>query len=161
MSFDNMSAITTANTSEMFSSGDTGVGSACLTNDGKNTTRFLPIFPAACSYVTSVGATRYVEPEVAVSFSSGGLSDHFPRPEYKESESFSTTCVTHGRACTTPTAEDFPMSPHKASGSMSSIRMVARQNLTSSLVAPLPPHPLSPQLLLFSTMLGCRQICRQ
>lgn len=38
----------------LFSSGDTGVGSACQTNDGKNTTRFLPIFPAACPYVTSV-----------------------------------------------------------------------------------------------------------
>ncbi|KFY24098.1 hypothetical protein V491_02288, partial [Pseudogymnoascus sp. VKM F-3775] len=33
--------------SVLFSSGDTGVGSACQTNDGKNTTRFLPIFPAA------------------------------------------------------------------------------------------------------------------
>ena len=36
--------------SVLFSSGDTGVGSACQTNDGKNTTRFLPIFPAACPY---------------------------------------------------------------------------------------------------------------
>jgi len=68
----------------IFSSGDTGVGSACQTNDGKNTTRFLPIFPAACPYVTSVGATRYVEPEAAVSFSSGGFSDRFPRPAYQE-----------------------------------------------------------------------------
>jgi tripeptidyl-peptidase-1 len=70
--------------SVLFSSGDTGVGSACQTNDGKNTTRFLPIFPAACPYVTSVGATRYVEPEVAVLFSSGGFSDRFPRPAYQD-----------------------------------------------------------------------------
>ncbi|KAL9114175.1 MAG: hypothetical protein Q9227_001947 [Pyrenula ochraceoflavens] len=70
--------------SVIFSSGDTGVGSACQTNDGKNTTRFLPIFPAACPFVTSVGATRYVEPEVAVSFSSGGFSDRFPRPSYQD-----------------------------------------------------------------------------
>ncbi|KAI9647821.1 Tripeptidyl-peptidase sed2 [Ciborinia camelliae] len=69
--------------SVLFSSGDTGVGSACQTNDGKNTTRFLPIFPAACPYVTSVGATRYVEPESAVSFSSGGFSDRWPRPLYQ------------------------------------------------------------------------------
>lgn len=34
--------------SVLFSSGDTGPGSACQTNDGKNTTRLLPIFPAAC-----------------------------------------------------------------------------------------------------------------
>jgi tripeptidyl-peptidase-1 len=42
--------------SVVFSSGDTGVGSACQTNDGKNTTRFNPVFPAACPYVTSVCA---------------------------------------------------------------------------------------------------------
>jgi tripeptidyl-peptidase-1 len=64
----------------LFSSGDTGVGSACQTNDGKNTTRFLPTFPAACPYVTSVGGTHYVQPEYAVSFSSGGFSDRWPRP---------------------------------------------------------------------------------
>lgn len=38
--------------SVIFSSGDTGVASACQTNDGKNTTRFLPIFPAV-SYARS------------------------------------------------------------------------------------------------------------
>ncbi len=70
--------------SVIFSSGDTGVGSACQTNDGKNTTRFLPIFPAACPYVTSVGATTGVQPEGGVSFSSGGFSDLFPRPKYQE-----------------------------------------------------------------------------
>lgn len=68
----------------LFSSGDTGVGSACQTNDGKNTTRFLPIFPAACPWVTSVGGTRNVEPEQAVYFSSGGFSDLFPRPKYQD-----------------------------------------------------------------------------
>lgn len=71
--------------SVLFSSGDTGVGSACQTNDGKNTTRFLPIFPAACPWVTSVGGTWQVEPEHAVYFSSGGFSDLFPRPRYQES----------------------------------------------------------------------------
>ncbi|OTA70220.1 peptidase-like protein [Hypoxylon sp. EC38] len=71
--------------SVLFSSGDTGPGSACQTNDGKNTTRLLPIFPAACPYVTSVGGTVGVEPEQAVSFSSGGFSDIFPRPDYQES----------------------------------------------------------------------------
>jgi len=71
--------------SVIFSSGDTGVGSACQTNDGKNTTRFLPIFPAACPYVTSVGGTYHVEPEEAIYFSSGGFSDRFPRPAYQDS----------------------------------------------------------------------------
>lgn len=70
--------------SVLFSSGDTGVGSACQTNDGLNTTRFLPIFPAACPFVTSVGGTYKVEPERAVSFSSGGFSDRFARPSYQD-----------------------------------------------------------------------------
>lgn len=70
--------------SVIFSSGDTGVGSACQTNDGKNTTRFLPIFPAACPYVTSVGGTFQFNPEQAVSFSSGGFSDLYERPSYQD-----------------------------------------------------------------------------
>ncbi|KAH7053096.1 tripeptidyl-peptidase-like protein [Macrophomina phaseolina] len=70
--------------SVLFSSGDTGPGSACQTNDGKNTTRFLPIFPAACPYVTSVGGTYQVEPERAVSFSSGGFSDIWERPSWQD-----------------------------------------------------------------------------
>ncbi|KAL9098583.1 MAG: hypothetical protein Q9163_005792 [Psora crenata] len=70
--------------SVLFSSGDTGPGSACQTNDGKNTTRFLPVFPAACPYVTSVGGTVHVRPEQAIGFSSGGFSDRFPRPSYQD-----------------------------------------------------------------------------
>ncbi|KAK8018040.1 hypothetical protein PG991_007230 [Apiospora marii] len=61
-----------------------GPGSACLTNDGMNTTRFDPIFPTACPYVTSVGGTVGVEPESAAEFSSGGFSDIWPRPAYQE-----------------------------------------------------------------------------
>lgn len=39
----------------MFSSGDDGVGAGnCLTNDGKNTKRFQPNFPASCPFVTTV-----------------------------------------------------------------------------------------------------------
>ncbi|TVY68849.1 Tripeptidyl-peptidase SED2 [Lachnellula suecica] len=68
----------------VFASGDTGPGSGCQTNDGKNTTRFLPMFPASCPYVTSVGGTAF-EPEQAVPFSSGGFSDRFHRPSYQDS----------------------------------------------------------------------------
>jgi len=74
----------TRGVSVIFSSGDTGVGSACQTNDGKNTTRFLPIFPASCPYVTSVGGTYKIEPEQAVGFSSGGFSDLWKRPAYQD-----------------------------------------------------------------------------
>lgn len=40
---------------------------------------------SACPYVTSVGGTRYIQPEQAVSFSSGGFSDIWPRPSYQDS----------------------------------------------------------------------------
>jgi tripeptidyl-peptidase-1 len=74
----------TRGVSVIFSSGDTGPGSACQTNDGKNTTRFQAIFPASCPYVTSVGGTFGVEPERAVYFSSGGFSDLWTRPSYQD-----------------------------------------------------------------------------
>ncbi|KAI0358004.1 subtilisin-like protein [Trametes cingulata] len=70
----------------MFSSGDDGVGGGdCLTNDGKNTKRFQPNFPASCPFVTTVGGTIRVNPEVAVSFSGGGFSNYFARPSYQSS----------------------------------------------------------------------------
>jgi tripeptidyl-peptidase-1 len=67
----------------VFSSGDSGTGSACLSNDGKNTTKFQPQFPAACPFVTSVGSTRYLN-ETATFFSSGGFSDYWKRPSYQD-----------------------------------------------------------------------------
>lgn len=70
--------------SVIIASGDAGVGGSCQTNDGKNTTRFLPLFPASCPFVTSVGGTYRVQPERAVSFSGGGFSDYFPRPAYQD-----------------------------------------------------------------------------
>jgi tripeptidyl-peptidase-1 len=74
----------TRGVSVIFSSGDTGPGSACQTNDGKNTTRFAAIFPASCPYVTSVGGTYNIQPEKAVYFSSGGFSDLWKRPAYQD-----------------------------------------------------------------------------
>ncbi|KAF7587483.1 polynucleotide 3'-phosphatase [Aspergillus hancockii] len=70
--------------SVLFSSGDSGVGAGCLTNDGTNTTHFPPQFPAACPWVTSVGATYKTNPEKAVYFSSGGFSDYWSRPKWQD-----------------------------------------------------------------------------
>ncbi|CRG88197.1 tripeptidyl-peptidase I [Talaromyces islandicus] len=70
--------------SVIFSSGDEGVGSTCLTNDGTNTTTFDPIYPASCPFVTSVGGTYQINPERAISFSSGGFSRRFGRPSYQD-----------------------------------------------------------------------------
>jgi tripeptidyl-peptidase-1 len=69
--------------SVIFSSGDSGTGSACLSNDGKNTTKFQPQYPATCPWVTSVGSTRYLN-ETATFFSSGGFSDYWKRPSYQD-----------------------------------------------------------------------------
>ncbi|KAH8647912.1 peptidase S8/S53 domain-containing protein [Xylariales sp. PMI_506] len=70
--------------SVLVSSGDYGPGSGCETNDGTNRTRFTPTFPPSCPWVTSVGATWFVEPEQAANFSSGGFSDRFARPAYQK-----------------------------------------------------------------------------
>ncbi|KAI0677175.1 tripeptidyl peptidase A [Trametes maxima] len=75
----------------LFSSGDGGVGDGeedpalqeCFTNDGRNATRFVPLFPPSCPFVTAVGGTIHV-PETAVFFSGGGFSDVFPRPAYQQ-----------------------------------------------------------------------------
>ncbi len=69
--------------SAIISSGDTGSGSACQTNDGKNTSRFDASFPGACPYVTSVGGTYKVESELAAPFSPGGFSDRFRKASYR------------------------------------------------------------------------------
>ena len=73
-----------------FSSGDFGVGrnSTCATNDGKNTTRFMPAFPASCPYVTTVGGTMNYPEVVAYDsrngFASGsGFSNYFPQPKWQ------------------------------------------------------------------------------
>jgi tripeptidyl-peptidase-1 len=87
-------------TTLFFSSGDRGLGGTdtCYTNDGKNTYKFQPAFPASCPYVTTVGATMNFEPEEAAYrpsrnttagfrdlYASGsGFSDYFKRPNYQD-----------------------------------------------------------------------------
>lgn len=68
--------------SVIFSSGDSGPGDTCV-RDSDDAPYFQPTFPGACPYVTSVGATRGVSPEQAVSFSSGGFSTLHPRPSWQ------------------------------------------------------------------------------
>jgi tripeptidyl-peptidase-1 len=96
--------------SVIFSSGDNGVGSSCQSNDGKNTTRFNPIFPASCPFVTSVGGTHCVDPELAVEFSSGGFSDIFSRPSYQEGavNSFLATLGNRWSGLYNPRGRGFP-----------------------------------------------------
>lgn len=67
----------------LFSSGDLGVGAGCLAPDYE-TVEFNAIFPASCPYLTSVGGTVDVDPEIAWDGSSGGFSKYFPRPSYQD-----------------------------------------------------------------------------
>ena len=69
--------------SVLFASGDSGTGSSCVSNDGKNTTKFQPQYPASCPFVTSVGSTQFLN-ETATYFSSGGFSDYWKRPSYQD-----------------------------------------------------------------------------
>lgn len=74
----------------IFSSGDSGVGDGdansttqrCFSNDGTNKTMFLPMFPASCPFVTTVGGTQGI-PEIAAPFSGGGFSNYFARPDWQ------------------------------------------------------------------------------
>lgn len=65
------------------SAGDTGVGAPCQSNDGKKTPQFTPQFPGTCPYITAVGGTQSIEPEIAWVAGSGGFSNYFPRPAYQ------------------------------------------------------------------------------
>ncbi|KAG2128979.1 peptidase S8/S53 domain-containing protein [Suillus clintonianus] len=89
-----MAALGARGISVMFSSGDGGVGDGvaypdkplkhqCYSNDGHNTSMFLPVFPASCPFVTAVGGTVNI-PEIAASFSGGGFSNYFGRPSYQD-----------------------------------------------------------------------------
>ncbi|POR37257.1 Tripeptidyl-peptidase SED2 [Tolypocladium paradoxum] len=86
----------TRGVSVIVSSGDTGPGVSCQSNDGTNSTKFLPAFPATCPYVTSVGATESNGPESAMNFSSGGFSDYWPRPAWQE-KAVSSYLAKHGK----------------------------------------------------------------
>lgn len=76
----------------LFSAGDSGVGTngSCFSNDGRNTSEFLPAFPASCPYVTTVGGTRNINPEVVAYdtrngyVGGSGVSNYFARPSYQD-----------------------------------------------------------------------------
>jgi tripeptidyl-peptidase-1 len=61
------------------SSGDGGVGGSQPTQ----CTIFVPTFPSTCPFVTSIGATDGLGPEIAADFSSGGFSNFLAQPSYQ------------------------------------------------------------------------------
>ncbi|CZR50339.1 related to Tripeptidyl-peptidase sed3 [Phialocephala subalpina] len=82
--------------SVLVSSGDSGSGSNCNVTD-PGTLLYTPAFPASCPFVTAVGATYHVVPEIAVSFSGGGFSNYFPRPSYQDA-AVSSYLANHANA---------------------------------------------------------------
>lgn len=71
----------------LVASGDFGVAGqqgACTSNDGTNSTQFLPQFPASCPWVTTVGGTTlYNVNESGSGGGGGGFSNYFSRPIYQ------------------------------------------------------------------------------
>ncbi|KAJ7731300.1 family S53 protease-like protein [Mycena maculata] len=72
--------------SVVFASGDGGVrgGHDELSECDDNT--FLPVFPADCPFLTSVGSTQGFGPEKAINFTGGGFSDIFPTAFYQTAQ---------------------------------------------------------------------------
>ena len=61
-----------------------GVGAPCQSNNGLKTPQFTPQFPGTCPYITGVGGTQNLTPEVAWTGGSGGFSNYFSRPAYQD-----------------------------------------------------------------------------
>ncbi|KAJ7100432.1 family S53 protease-like protein [Mycena epipterygia] len=80
-------ALSARGVSVVWSSGDGGVRGHHDTTSVCNDTVFIPVFPAACPFITAVGSTQGFGPEKAINFTGGGFSNFFPRP------SFQTTAV--------------------------------------------------------------------
>ncbi|KAJ7908380.1 subtilisin-like protein [Mycena leptocephala] len=74
-------AATARGVSVLFASGDGGVNGNH--DDGFDCGLFVPVFPASCPYLTSVGSTIGFKPEVAVNFTGGGFSNVFSTPDYQ------------------------------------------------------------------------------
>lgn len=76
--------------SVIFGSGDWGVGHPKQCHDKAGSPRFAARFPDSCPYITSVAATRGIDPqEVGYNannhfVSGGGFSEYFPRPKYQD-----------------------------------------------------------------------------
>jgi len=69
--------------SVVFASGDGGVRGNHDTTSICNNNVFMPVFPAACPFLTSVGSTQGFGPEKAINFTGGGFSNVFTTPTYQ------------------------------------------------------------------------------
>ncbi|KAJ7142514.1 family S53 protease [Mycena epipterygia] len=72
-------------TSVFFASGDGGVSGIQTTT----CSTFVPTAPSGCPFVTSVGGSTGLPPQVAASLSGGGFSNFFPAPAYQAADTAS------------------------------------------------------------------------
>ncbi|PQE08270.1 tripeptidyl-peptidase 1 precursor protein [Rutstroemia sp. NJR-2017a BVV2] len=81
--------------SVLVASGDSGVGTTCVTTG--TTKGFTTSFPASCPWVTVVGGTTGNSPEKAWTDGGGGFSSVFGQPSYQASavNKWLTTDTTH------------------------------------------------------------------
>ncbi|KAJ7493844.1 family S53 protease [Mycena latifolia] len=68
--------------SVLFASGDGGVGGVQPTT----CTTFVPTAPGGCPFITSVGGSTGLPPQVAASLSGGGFSNVFPTPDFQRGD---------------------------------------------------------------------------
>ncbi|KAF7310501.1 Family S53 protease-like protein [Mycena chlorophos] len=72
--------------SVIFASGDGGVRGNHDSLDVCSNNTFMPVFPAACPFLTSVGSTQGFGPEIAINFTGGGFSNVFPTQAYQKTQ---------------------------------------------------------------------------
>ncbi|KIP02046.1 hypothetical protein PHLGIDRAFT_79697 [Phlebiopsis gigantea 11061_1 CR5-6] len=68
----------------LYASGDGGVRGGHDSTSQCSLTTFIPVFPSSCPYVTAVGATIGVQPEIAMNLTGGGFSNYFAAPSYQK-----------------------------------------------------------------------------
>ncbi|KAJ6592907.1 family S53 protease-like protein [Mycena capillaripes] len=96
--------------SVVFASGDGGVRGNHDTTSVCNNNVFMPVFPAACPFVTSVGSTQGFGPEKAINFTGGGFSNVFSTPSYQSAAvaSFLETVPSNFRGTFNKTGRGYP-----------------------------------------------------
>ncbi|CAK5279213.1 unnamed protein product [Mycena citricolor] len=102
-------ALGTRGISVIFASGDGGVRGNHDTTSVCNNNRFMPVFPAACPFLTSVGSTQGI-PEKAINFTGGGFSSVFTAPSYQTTQvaTFLKTVPSTFKGTFTRTGRGYP-----------------------------------------------------
>jgi tripeptidyl-peptidase-1 len=96
--------------SVVFASGDGGVRGNHDTTSVCNDNTFMPVFPAACPFLTAVGSTQGFGPEKAINFTGGGFSNVFATPSYQTAQvaSFLKTVPTNFKGVFNKAGRGYP-----------------------------------------------------